>query len=364
MYDAFDAFEYVDYLRKRWRVIAAACSAALLLSISISLLLPKHYTATASVVIEPPGSNDPRIGTAVSAVYLESLKSYESFASSDTLFARAAARFHLQDAAHPQAIESLKRRVLKVTKPRDTKILEISATLSDPKLAQNVAEFVANETVSTSHGESLAADDTYLDLAQKQLVEADARLQKDRTAWAALVASEPMGSLQGEIDASVELEGKLRQELVDAQANVAEYQQTTGAFAREQLQASQARAALLDKRVQDLQREVEQKSATLARRSAARDALQAEIKVAQSSYDADTARLRDLRASQGSHAEQLRVIDPGIVPQRPSAPNLTLNAGAALLLALICSIIYVSISFAYRRRRVGFEPAVSRGMRA
>src|SRR5271168_2373975 len=93
MYDSFDAFEYVDYLRKRWRVVAAACGAALLLSVSISLLLPKRYTATASVVIDPPGSNDPRMGTAVSAVYLESLKSYESFASSDTLFARAAEKF-------------------------------------------------------------------------------------------------------------------------------------------------------------------------------------------------------------------------------------------------------------------------------
>jgi uncharacterized protein involved in exopolysaccharide biosynthesis len=364
MYDSFDAFEYVEYVRKRWLVIAAACAVALLLSITVTLLLPKRYTATASVVIEPPSGIDPRVGTAVSAVYLESLKSYETFASSDTLFARAAERFHLRDASHPQAIESLKRRVLKVNKPRDTKILEISATLPDPKQAQSVAEFVANETVTMSRGESLAADNTFVELAEKQLVDADARLQKDRKAWAELTASQPMDSLPGEIDASVELEGKLRQELVDAQANVAEYQQTTGQFARELLQAAQARAALIGKQVQDLQHEIEQKSATLAKRTAARDALQAEIKVAQTAYDADSARLRDLQGSQGSRAEQLRVIDPGIVPQRPSSPNIVLNVGAALLLALVCSVVYVSVAFTYQRRRVGFEPPVSRGMRA
>jgi len=364
MYDSFDAFEYVDYLRKRWRVVAAACGAALLLSVSISLLLPKRYTATASVVIDPPGSNDPRMGTAVSAVYLESLKSYESFASSDTLFARAAEKFHLRDASHPGAIESLKKRVLKIEKPRDTKILEISATLADPKQAQMVAEFVANETVLLSHGESLAADNTFVELAEQQLADTDARLRKDRKAWVELAGKEPVESLQSEIDSSVEVEGQLRKQLVDAQANVAEYQQTSGQFAHEQLQAAQARAALLEKRLQDLQREIEQKSATLARRTADQGALKSEIKGLEVAYEAGASRLRDLRGSVGSHAEQLRVIDPGIVPQRPSSPNVALNVGAALLLALVCSVVYVSLAFAYRRRRVGFEPPVSRGMRA
>src|SRR5215831_16027 len=111
MYQSFDAFEYVDYLRHRWRVIAAACGIALLLSAGVSLLLPKRYTATASIVIEPPGGNDVRLSTAVSPVYLESLKTYETFASSDSLFARAVERFHLQAGGLGSSMESLKRQV-------------------------------------------------------------------------------------------------------------------------------------------------------------------------------------------------------------------------------------------------------------
>ena len=363
MYDSFDAFEYVDYLRRRWRVIAVACAAALVVSISVSLLLPKRYTATASVVIEPPGGNDARIGTAVSAVYLESLKMYESFASSDTLFARAAQQYHLQDPVHPQPIESLQRRILKVSKPRDTKILEIGVTLPDAKLAQSVAQFMANATVEMSHGENVAADNAYVEIAQRELDEASKRLERDQKAWAELSAKDPVESLKGEIDSDVDLQGQLRQQLVDAQANVAEYQQTSGQFAHEQLQAAQARASLLEKRLQELANEIQQKSATLARRTAGRDALQAEMKVAQTAFEVDTARLRDTRASAGSHAEQLRVIDPGIVPQRPSSPNITLNVGAALLLALVASIVYLSVGFAYRRRSLAYEPA-ARGMRA
>jgi uncharacterized protein involved in exopolysaccharide biosynthesis len=93
--EAFQAFEILNFLRGRWRVIAAACGVAILLSLSVSLLLPKRYTATASIVIEPPGGSDARIATAVSPVYLESLRTYERFAASDTLFARAAERFHI-----------------------------------------------------------------------------------------------------------------------------------------------------------------------------------------------------------------------------------------------------------------------------
>jgi len=364
MYDSFDAFEYVEYLQKRWRVVAAACGAAFVISLGVSLLLPKRYTATASVVIEPPGGNDIRIGTAVSAVYLESLKTYESFASSDSLFARAAQRFHLQNPARPQPIESLKRAVLKVAKPRDTKILEISVTLRDPKIAQQLAQYLANETVSMSRGENLAADDAFIDRAQKELIEADAHLQRDRAAWAEFSSKNPTAPLQGEIDSALELEGQLRQQLVDTQANIAEYQQTGGQFAREQLQAAQARVAVLDRRIQELSAEIQQKSGTLARRSADRDALQAEMKVAQTAYETAAARLREVRATAGSHAEQLRVIDPGIVPERPSSPRVSLNVAAALLLALIVSLVYLSTAFVYRKRRVSYEPALSRGMRA
>jgi uncharacterized protein involved in exopolysaccharide biosynthesis len=57
-------------------------------------------------------------------------------------------------------------------------------------------------------------------------------------------------------------------------------------------------------------------------------------------------------------------MDPGIVPQRPSSPNVPLNVAAALLVALAASIIYLSVAFVSRRRTVGFEPTVTRGMRA
>jgi uncharacterized protein involved in exopolysaccharide biosynthesis len=45
------------------------------------------------------------------------------------------------------------------------------------------------------------------------------------------------------------------------------------------------------------------------------------------------------------------VIDPGIVPQRPSSPNIPLNVIAALLLTLVGLAAYMTISFSYLKRR-------------
>jgi polysaccharide biosynthesis transport protein len=368
VYQSFDAFEYVDYLRRRWRVVAVACGVALALSLTLSLLMPKRYTATASIVIEPPGNTDARTAIVISPVYLESLKTYERFADSDSLFARAADKFHLQEtggAARP--IESLKRGVLKVSKLRDTKIMEISVTLRDPKLAQSVAQYLADETVALSHAESLDADREFIDEAEKQAAASAHRLAQAQMAWTTLSVREPVEALEGELDASVEQQGKLRQQLVEAQTNIAEYQEqgkTDSQFAREQLQSERARAEVLEKRLQELERSIEKLGSTMAGRSAQREASQNEVKSAQTGSDAAEAHLRELRAAAGSRGERLRVMDPGIVPQRPSSPNVPLNVAAALLLALAASVIYLSFAFVLRRRAVSLEPAVTRGMRA
>ncbi len=365
MYQSFDAFEYVDYLRRRWRVIAIACAAAVLLALGVSLLLPKQYTATASIVIEPPGGSDARLTTAVSAMYLESLKTYELYGNSETLFARAAEKFHLRS-SDSQSLESLQHRVLEVSKLRDTKVLQVSAKLGDPKLAQALAQYIAEETVSLSHGESLASDHDFADLAEKQVTEAQRRLTELQTAWNAMVLSEPVESLQSEIDAAVDLHGKVEEQLVSAESEAAEYQQQAqdGAFAREQWSAAQARSAVLTKRSQELQQAIAQKTATLAMRTAKRQELGSALKVAQQSYETVAARLLESRATAGTHAEQLRIIDPGTVPQRPSSPNIPLNVAAALLVALILSIAWLSFAFVYGRRSIRYERPLPREMRA
>src|SRR5213083_31292 len=96
MAETFDVFRYMGYLRLRWRWTAAVCGIALAVTLVVSMILPREYTATARIVIEPPAGSDLRSAMAVSPIYLESLKTYEHYASSDSLFLKALDHFSLR----------------------------------------------------------------------------------------------------------------------------------------------------------------------------------------------------------------------------------------------------------------------------
>src|ERR1700683_3778119 len=101
----------LEALRTRWRIVALACVISVALRPAGSLLLPKKYTAVSRIVIEPPAGSDPRASVAVSPIYLESLRTYESFAASDDLFLKAVDRFQLRQGS--ESIDRLKKSVLK-----------------------------------------------------------------------------------------------------------------------------------------------------------------------------------------------------------------------------------------------------------
>jgi capsular polysaccharide biosynthesis protein len=351
MQDSFDALEYAAYLRQRWAFLCTACAVAVLFALIVSLLIPKQYTATASIVIDAPAGNDVRTATAVSPVYLESLKGYEYLASSDTLFQKALDHFHIRDSGEGASIESLKRRMLKVSKVRDTRILEISVSRPDPKQAQAIVQFLAEETVKLNQSLGHEGDRDLTTDAESQQTVAGEQLQKAQAQWAELSTREPLESLQSEIDAAVELQSKVRQQMLQAQVDVAERseQQTpekaTSDFWKRDLAAVRAKASLLEKQSNDLNRQVEQKSALLAQRSTKRDAVLNQLRIARTAFDAAAARSREMQNTSGSRGERLRIIDSGIVPQRPSYPNISLNVFVALLFGAAASVLYLTIAF-------------------
>ena len=100
--ESFSAFEFLDHARARARAIALIAAGAGVVALAVSLLIPKQYTATASVLIDPPST------VIASPVYFESLRAYESLAASDSLFARAVEKFHLRDDGSPAGIQARK----------------------------------------------------------------------------------------------------------------------------------------------------------------------------------------------------------------------------------------------------------------
>src|SRR3954453_17321923 len=176
--DRLDLLSFANYLRLRWRLMAITCLVALVVAGIGSMLMPKRYSATATLLIEPPAGQDPRGATAISPVYVESLKTYERFALSNTLFVQAMTQFGLRRSYSGSSVESVKKAVLRVTKPRDTKILEITATLSNPESAQALARFMAEQTVKLSGSLDQRSQGDLTEEARRQLDAARSRFER------------------------------------------------------------------------------------------------------------------------------------------------------------------------------------------
>jgi uncharacterized protein involved in exopolysaccharide biosynthesis len=358
---SFDPVEFLDYLVEKWIVFAVACSVAVVLALIVSFTLPKRYTAKATILIEAPAGSDPRAATAISQVYLESLKTYESFASSDTLFLQALDRLHLRDKNGTASVESLKSNVLKVSRPTNTTILEIAATLNDPRKAQELVKYLAEQTVALSKSiESKSVGEIIADYRSQ----ADAALDRSTKAEQAqdsFAGSNPIEGLENEVRNGSEFQYRLENDLALAQTDLADYMarqpavQTTSEnsedaeWLRRQVASVRSRIAAITTQRRELTVRIAREASQLEGRKSRRYALDEEARSARSAYDEMLKKFNDAVSFSRARTERLHIIDPGIVPQRPSSPNPRLNAIAAFLAALVASFGYLILRFSYIR---------------
>jgi capsular polysaccharide biosynthesis protein len=372
MYDGLDGLEFLEYLWRRRAFIAAGCGSALLIVGIVSAFLPARYTATASVLIEPPGGNDPRAATAVSPVYLESLKTFEHLASSDTLFFRALDDLHLRQKYPRASIESLKRQMLAINKPTNTSILEISATLDDPGQAQALAQYMAEHTAELNSQMDEQSNKDILREPQKLFDDAAARLARAEQRRDELTKTVSVETVAKQVSAAEDLSSEVEKALASAKAELADdlarQQAPQPADTREdqagwiRLQIAGARARIQELEAQDRQllASLKEKDSLLDELLRTQESSDTELKSARAEAEAARAKLGDVRASAAFRGVRLKVLDPGIVPQRPSFPNTPLNLIVALVLSLLACVGFLAIQFTYRRiRRERADPVHS-----
>jgi len=166
--------------------------------------------------------------------------------------------------------------------------------------------------------------------------------------WSRVLSNEPIDDLE----AGIEQAGTLRSSLErQAASESLELAGPTGSDADRQSNV-RARLAELRKQLDALERQTSEKEKLAAVRLAHRERIEAERKAAQAALLAIDNRLRDTRNDLSYRGERLSIIDPGVVPERPSSPNLPLNLAAALLLGLLFPLVYLALEMNYHQQRV------------
>jgi uncharacterized protein involved in exopolysaccharide biosynthesis len=341
--NSFDAVEFVEYLRERRALFLISCGIAIVLTLAVSAMLPKRYTAKSSVLIEAPPGNDPRAATMLNPAWLESLKTYESFASSDTLFLRAIQRFH---------VDASKRSTLSVSRLPSTTVIEISARLNDPGKAQALAQYIAEQTVELNRTIEANSADERIGELRRQSQAALERLNRATQTRDAFVASHPVEALENELRNGSDFEFRLERDLASEQANLADYasQPNPGAEpVRQQMASAQARIQAIGNQRRELAGLLEKQASQLEARKSRRSALEDEQQAARNAYEEMRDSLNSALSWPQFRGARLQVIDPGIIPRQPSFPDTQLNVVTAFLASLTGTFAFLAMRFGYVR---------------
>ena len=356
-------FTGVEFLRYAWRrrhIPAIACAVAVALAAGVSLLLPERYTATATILIEPPAGNDPRAATAVSTVYLESLRTYEHFVASDTVFARALDKLELRQHYPDATTEELKRKLLNVSKPVNTSLIQVSATLPFSVEAQRLAQTIAEDAVALNTDLDKQSSVDILREPTRLYAEAKARRERAEQTQGAFLKDSSVLTLDQRVANATALRSQVNLDLARERTSLAAYEgqrssTPTGigdagsGWTDLQISAAKSRIRDLEGQEKGLSAFLDLNVPAMEKMRRREEAIETELRAARAEEERAMERLREIQSSTAIRRTRITVLDPGIVPQKPSFPNIPLNIAAAFLLALVASFGFLAVRFSQTR---------------
>ena len=180
-----------------------------------------------------------------------------------------------------------------------------------------------------------------MESAQKQL--GDAREARDRAEkrWMQIREQEPDYALAGAVSA--------------LQKNRDVLQRQADQEALDQPQSSRSKA--IEQRIAAIDQDIARQQRMLEERTAHREQAEVQRRTALAELDIAEGRMREVKGDVLYRGDRLRVIDPGIVPERPSSPVLLLNAVGAWFLATLLTLGYLAFRFGSTPRLADLERA-------
>lgn len=203
---------YLTLLARRWRLLAAGAALAALAALVVTLLLPKTYEATATILVTRPSYQfqfDPRLSNAVSPQNLLTVpsKAYMALARTDAVERAVVQELgpRLENGEREPGALLGRVKVEQAGGSRgDPNVFEIKAQAGDPDRAQAIANAWANTYLKLAE-QLYSQSDQKLAFLAKELTEAGANLKASEDALVAFQRSSRIPNLEGQLSAVLNL---------------------------------------------------------------------------------------------------------------------------------------------------------------
>jgi len=341
MPEPLDPMEFLSALQKRWKRIAGVAAAAAAIALVASLLLPKKYEATVLLMIQP-AAGGPASSAAMSAAYLDSLRSYEQFVESDGVLENLLRDTHLNEEFSG---EGFRRSALRATLVKGTRILQVSVRLGDPQKAHEAALRLAqivmesNTRVNGAEAEQARGRaDRDAEDAHKSMAAAQAAIEKFRS-------QSREDEITRDVEQQIERKVRYQREFSDVELDLAENEARaitlpSDQAARSEVAGLRARREALHGTLAALEKELIRSQAAYAAIQARRKSLDGEYQAAEKRFSALASRATETASSAAIRHEELEIADPGTVPTQPVSPRPLQNTILAAMLGLLAAVIY------------------------
>lgn len=411
-----DEVELIDYLNTLWKwkwLILVGTLAVAAIALAVRLGGGRTYEATATLLIAESKVPRPEGGEGAGKPGI-SPETFEAMIKSQTLALQAIQQFGLDKEPFAMTPIRFLTSIVSIQPKRGTNLLILTAILPDPKLAADVANFVAQkavelnarlnqtDTVSTKEFVQHQRDQArqMMETTQAALVEfkRNANLESLRTQQRILLATKErlaelysdftikLKGLQSEVVALKRAFTKQEQLLtvtksifsdpamlaaaqdrgpmdVKALSSVQlKSQEINGVY--QALQANlidqEASLASLEGRRQDVEQKISDNEANLIlieRKIADADARLEELtrnhSLAKASYELFAKKFDEASLSVASRVTELKIVDPAIVPTRPISRKIiqsVATVGAAALMACVMLAFFLEYLQSVKRR--------------
>jgi succinoglycan biosynthesis transport protein ExoP len=177
--------QYFASLRRHWLKIAILCTGSLIVAYVVSKRITPVYEATASLEIDrqnPAGL----IGHDSNASFVNDSDQYldtqVKIIQQDSVLRPVAERFALTDSSQDAAGAPVRLKRLRVVRPPNTYLLQINYRSSDPVLAANVANAIAQSYLQYTFHSRLSDSRNQTNFMEHQLDELRASMEKSSAA--------------------------------------------------------------------------------------------------------------------------------------------------------------------------------------